>query len=395
VKLLFVKRALAWPRASGHDVHTFNMMKACARLGHDVELATVVPPLPEAIEGAGVARVICLSPTAVNGNGTVGASTTLQERFRSYWGVEKGIVADLGRRIVASAPDALVVVGLEALPYLTAIPPGVVRVWYAADEWVWHHLSLVQATAPGTWTNIRSAAIKGLYERAYAPLVDRAWVVSASERRAMRWLAGVSEVDVVPNGVDAEYYRPLHEPESPYSAVFWGRLDFEPNIQALQWFCSRIWPAVRAHAPDARFTIIGFKPGEQVRALARLPGVTLKADVPDLRVEASRHALVVLPFVSGGGIKNKLLEAAALGKAIVCTPRATAGLRSPQEAPLVAVSGAADWVRAILDLWADDSRREMTGAAARRWVVARHSWEAAAAEAVRGLSSSVDRRGAA
>ena len=49
-------------------------------------------------------------------------------------------------------------------------------------------------------------------------------------------------------------------------------------------------------------------------------------DLPDLREEIAAHQVVVLPFVSGGGIKNKLLEAAAMGKAVVCT---RAGLRGP------------------------------------------------------------------
>ena len=64
-----------------------------------------------------------------------------------------------------------------------------------------------------------------------------------------------------------------------------------------------------------------------MKALATAPGITLEANVRDLRPVARRHAVAVLPLVSGAGIKNKLLEAAAMGLPVVCTPLATLGLR--------------------------------------------------------------------
>ena len=165
-------------------------------------------------------------------------------------------------------------------------------------------------------------------------MLDRVWVVSEADRRAMQRVAGVGGVDVLPNGVDAEYFAPRERPEAPNSCVFWGRLDFGPNIQALEWFCRRVWPAVRQARPDATFTIYGFQPSAQVRSLEKAGGVRIVPDLPDLRDEIAAHQIVVLPFVSGGGIKNKLLEAAAQGKAVICTARACGGLQGAQEAPL-------------------------------------------------------------
>jgi glycosyltransferase involved in cell wall biosynthesis len=393
VNILFVKPSLTWPRSSGHDVHTYHMMKACGELGHTLGLATVAPTSPQATAGLKLALTICLGsspdrpPDGVRFSG-------LQERFRSYWGVDHRrilAVRDAARTFEA---DAVVVAGLDALPYLPGIDRGV-RVWYAADEWVWHHLSIVQVSTPATWSNIKVAAVKGLYERVYAPLIDRAWVVSQAEERAMRWFAGVRTVDVLPNGVDADYFSPKEEPEQPASAVFWGRLDFEPNIQGLTWFCERVWPGVRETVADAQFTIIGFQPTEEVHALGRLPGVRIVPNLEDLRTEVSRHSLVVLPFVSGGGIKNKLLEAAALGKAIVCTRRALSGLRNPDPAGFVAVDDPREWVQAMSTLWASASNRRDAGTAARRWVLAQHSWKTTAAVALSGIAASCQQAGRA
>ena len=121
-----------------------------------------------------------------------------------------------------------------------------------------------------TWGNLREAAVKGLYEYAYAPLLDRVWVVSESDGRAMRRVVGRGKVDVVPNGVDSEFFSPRSVTESDHSCVFWGRLDFGPNMQAIQWFCRRVWPRC-GEVPDATFTIYGFNPRSRCR---RWPDVT-------------------------------------------------------------------------------------------------------------------------
>jgi hypothetical protein len=96
---------------------------------------------------------------------------------------------------------------------------------------------------------VKAAAIKGLYERAYSSLVDRAWAVSDTDVRAGRWLAGMKVVDLLPNGVDADFYHPLDERVAPRTAVFWGRLDFEPNVDALTWFCTECGPSCGARRP--------------------------------------------------------------------------------------------------------------------------------------------------
>jgi glycosyltransferase involved in cell wall biosynthesis len=188
---------------------------------------------------------------------------------------------------------------------------------------------------------------------------------------------------LIPNGVDAEYYSPRGEADIPTSCVFWGRLDFDPNVDALEWFIEKIWPAVVRRTPSARLALFGFNPGERVKELAKTPGVELHSDLPDLRAEVTRRQAVVLPFITGGGIKNKLLEAAALGMPIVCTRWALSGTKGK---PAVRVcSSASEWAETLAKLWADAAARRELGAAARRWVAVHHTWDAAAATAEAGI----------
>lgn len=219
--------------------------------------------------------------------------------------------------------------------------------------------------------------------------MDRVWVVSDADRRAMNWVTGVSAVDVVPNGVDTDYYFPRRVATQESTCVFWGRLDYEPNIRALQWFCRHVWPGLKSRVPAALFRIIGFNPSPKVLELSHHEGIEIHPNLADLRDEVSRNQVAVLPFTSGGGIKNKLLEAAGLGMACVCTPRACNGLRAGNIRPFLLADHPQQWIDSILQLWNNGAHRRELGTLAREWVVLHHSWQEAAEDAVNGLRKSL------
>ncbi|HJZ55190.1 MAG TPA: glycosyltransferase family 4 protein [Gemmataceae bacterium] len=402
LRLLFVKESQNWPRASGHDVHGFGMMAALARRGHVVSLATIVRPTPQALAGLPLAGLHDLgglwegeapAEPLSRTRGSAGASpsqnplggaklTQWQRKFADYYGVKDKWSGALAAVLREYHFDAVIVVAPHLLPLLSVVRDSV-RVWYPADDPTWHHLSRVKPRDPQTWRELRPAAVTALYERSFRPCFDRIWVVSPADRTAVRLITGCRQVDLIPNGVDADHYSPGGEPDLPTSCVFWGRLDFGPNVDALEWFLTKVWPAVKAATPSATFSVFGFSPREPVRELANSPGVELHPDLPDLRAEVRQRQVVVLPFVSGGGIKNKLLEAAALGMSIVCTRRALSGTKGK---PAVRVAGRpAEWARALAELWADGAVRRDLGAAARRWVLAQHTWDAAARTAEAGI----------
>jgi glycosyltransferase involved in cell wall biosynthesis len=384
VKLLFVKNSLAWPRVSGHDVHTYYMMRSLAALNVVVYFATISPVSPSAAHGLQLRGSYVLSEERLGPSVTLNG---IRGQFASYFGADAATLGAAATVIQQVRPDAVVVVGLEMLPFLTVVPQGITRVWYAADEWVWHHLSRIRADRGHRLRHLRQAALKGAYERAFAGVVDRVWMVSESERRAARWFAGMKRVDVLPNGVDATFFSPGPPADIPQSLVFWGRLDFGPNVEALRWLLREIWPGLIRRFPDAQLSVIGFAPGGEVRDMAVTAGVRLYADVDDLRPIIARHTVAALPFVSGSGIKNKLLEAAALAKPIVCTRHACNGIRAAHAAPLCVADTPAAWLTSLERLWRSPSDAVEIGTQTRAWVVENHGWERTAGAAVAALTA--------
>ena len=382
---LFLKERFAWPRASGHDVHTYHLMRSLAEAGHEVSIATLTEPPPQALAGITFADRFVLETTP-EPEGFPLNLTKSQAKFRDYWGVSAANIRKFAACAEKANADCVVVSGLNVLPYLGAVRSKV-RAWYAADEWVWHHFSQVKLGRRGTWGEIKAGLVKGYYERSYRGLVDRVWAVSPADVKAFRRYAGMATCDLIPNGVDAAHYRP--DPAAAVRAnhcVFWGRLDFGPNIQAIEHFVAKIWPVVRRQVPGATFGIYGFQPTDAVRKLAGRDGITLTADLPDIRPAVREASAVVLPFVSGGGIKNKLLEACAMGVPVVGSPKALTGLSG--RPPVVVCRTPAEWARALKLLFADAAERQSIGDAGREWVAATHTWAAAARAAADGLEQS-------
>jgi polysaccharide biosynthesis protein PslH len=378
VRFLFLKHSLKWPRVRGHDVHTYSIMQALGTMGHSLNLFTIERPEPAAL--GGLCTTVTVSADVDRSAGAV-RLRGLQDRFRSYWGIAHEDLNSFAAAVDAWRPDVIVAAGPEVLPYLAGVS-GARRVWYAADDLCWQHMTQIRLQRPDTWANVLTAAINAVYERAFTGSIDRVWVVSATDAQAIRWIGGIRGVDVIPNGVDTNYFQPTAATEDSDTAVFWGNLQFAPNVRAVEWFCSNVWPIVRQRRPAAVLTIAGYEPAEAVRRFSGREGVNVIGAVDDLRDTVAKHAVAVMPFVAGGGLKNKMLEAAAMARPTVCSRAALNGLCGSFEDAFVVAASPEDWAEQLEALWDSRSKRAALGNRARTWVEANHTWQRAAERAL-------------
>ena len=107
-------------------------------------------------------------------------------------------------------------------------------------------------------------------------------LVSEPEADLYRRFCSPGRVEAVYNGVDLDYFQPREVPVQP-ACVFVGALDYRPNVDAVSWFCDEVWPTVHAQEAEAKFWLVGRRPTAAVRNLARVPGVELVGQVPDVR----------------------------------------------------------------------------------------------------------------
>ncbi|MDQ1696566.1 MAG: hypothetical protein QOJ03_1919 [Frankiaceae bacterium] len=249
---------------------------------------------------------------------------------------------------------------------------GVPVVHAAVDAW---HRNAGNRLLPG-WRRVADIGQRGLvraHERRHYPHNAAVVVVADRDAEALRALAPAARVEVVPNGVDAGP-EPAALPDAPVLG-FHGSFDARHNIDAAALLVREVLPRVQAAIPSARVLLVGRNPGPAVRALTG-DAVELRADVPDARAELADMTVYVAPLVSGWGIKNKVLEAMAAGRAVVTTPAGSAGIGAG--GGVVEAMDPAGVAAAVVALLRDRSELLATAAAARRRVTADFTWERSA-----------------
>ncbi len=161
--------------------------------------------------------------------------------------------------------------------------------------------------------------------------------------------------------------------EAEDTLLFTGTFAHLPNRDAARWLATEIIPAVRRQRPQALLRIVGHRPPPEVLGLAG-PGVEVIADAPSVEPYLASAAVVVAPVRSGGGMRMKVLEALAKGKAVVTTPLGAEGFTGfGTEPPLAIASDATGIAAAAAELLADPERRRRLGEDARRFAEAHHS----------------------
>ena len=201
-------------------------------------------------------------------------------------------------------------------------------------------------------------------------------LVSDSETRLYRNLSGCHHATTVTNGVDLDQFQSqVQVPPVESSCVFIGALDYYPNIQAALWFCREVWPEIRRQRSGATIALVGRHPTREIARLSSIPGVQVVGEVEDVRPYLTGAAIVVVPLKVARGVQNKVLEAMAMGKAIVASPQSLNGLDAHSQPPIWKAVSASDWSDAVLQLLADPLARNRLGIQGRAYVESHHRWD--------------------
>jgi polysaccharide biosynthesis protein PslH len=178
-------------------------------------------------------------------------------------------------------------------------------------------------------------------------------------------------VHVIPLGVEIPP-EPLGASGTEASLLFTGSFEHPPNVDALRRIVERVLPTVRAQLPGAQLTVVG---AGAPRDLVERPGVTATGDVESVEPYLRDAAVVLGPVWSGGGMRVKVLEALAAGKAVATTRLGADGLDlTPGEQAAVADDEEA-LAREVVKLLDDPDGRQRLGAAGRAYVAERFAWE--------------------
>jgi sugar transferase (PEP-CTERM/EpsH1 system associated) len=375
-RLLFIAHRVPYPPDKGERVRAFHELKALGR-HFRITLASLACGDPDACAAAEL-RECCEKVITGSAGGNLGL---LRGAFSLCAGksVTEGYFRDRGllRTLVDEARqepfDVVFAYSSSTLPYALAVPArarvmDLVDVdsakWagYAQAAW-WPKSVLYRMEARGVCA----------LERRAVETCDAVLLVSEAEVAALSLTSG--KVAAIGNGVDTNFFKPDGSvPQQAPALVFTGTMDYRPNVEGVCWFVREVWPELKRRVPELTFTIVGRDPTPEVLRLTDTPGITITGTVKDVRPYLASASLAVVPLRIARGIQNKMLEAMAMGRAVVGSSPAIEGLDVEVGKDVLRADLPDEWLLTVQGLLSDERRREDIGRAARERVVADYSW---------------------
>lgn len=382
-RVLVVTSRLPFPPREGHQLRSWHLLEALASR-HEVTLLSCLRD-DDDLAGAEPLRDLLadLETFAIPGESSRFALASALVRSaltRTPFVVAKYASPALRERLSlrARAADLVHFDMLPLMAYADAVPAGV-RVVYNAHN-VEYRLLRTRAAMdarPAVRAFLRGQQARvEAFERAACARADLILACSDDDAAALRTLAPGTEAVVVPNGVDLDCNRPAVAAASENARlVFVGQMGWFPNRDGVDWFLRDVFPRVLAARPDAEFVLVGKPEGLEVPA-AVADRVRLAGFVPDLRPDVHAAAVYVVPLRAGSGTRLKVLEAMALGKAIVTTAVGSEGIALRDGDSALYADDAEGFAAAILALLASPERAARLGIAARACAEAHYGWDA-------------------
>jgi len=223
--------------------------------------------------------------------------------------------------------------------------------------------------------HVVGSALKGLaYELSVCGQFDGVITLTREDARRLRPSLPHTSLAVLPTGVDCERVRTDGIAPIPSDLLFVGYYQHYPNVDAVLWFARTMWPRIRWRCPQTTWTIVGAEPPDAIQALARQPGIRVTGRVADVRPYLAGCSVFLMPIRLGGGIRGKLMEAWAMGCAVVSTSLGCEGTQARDGVHAIIADHPREFASAVLRLLDDGAARLCLGAAGRRHVEEQFDW---------------------
>jgi polysaccharide biosynthesis protein PslH len=371
--ILFLSHRLPYPPDRGDRIRAWHMLQALAKL-RPVHVIAPVDTVADLAFRAAVEEVAA-SVTSTVRTRSSGASVARAVLGGTAASVELFVVPELIRAAqvrVAAGVGTVFAFSSQMARYVPRDLGGARFIMDFVDVDSAKFAQQARTAAPGLARLFGREAHKlAAFEAETARRADVTLFVSQAEATLFALRSGLS-AEVIENGVDLAHFAPdaVAPADAPHPLiVFTGQMDYAPNVDAVTGFVRDVLPSL----PTATFAIVGRAPTAAVRALAA-PNVIVTGEVADTRPWLAAADVVVAPLALARGIQNKVLEAMAMGKAVVASPAAAEGIDAEAGRELIVADTPAMQAAAVGALLADPLHARAVGTAARDRMVARYSW---------------------
>ena len=388
MRILLLTPQRPYPPHQGTTLRNFNLIKELAKR-HTVCVLSFIEP-DQNLADPGPLSELCqwvdIMPVPQRSTGLRLKQMLTTRRPDMSWRLWSPIFAErLTQHLREHHFDIVELEGIEMAPYLPVIEaacPQPLIIYDAHNaEWILQQRACTtDMKNPARWLAAAYSWIQWHRLRQYeADLMQRvAHTVAMSEadRAALRQVQPNAPVTIIPNGVDLTAYGNFKGEPILFDLVFTGKMDFRPNIDAVLWFGQQVLPRIQAQLPEVTFAIVGQRPHPRLNVLRSVPGITITGYIDDIRSYIAGATVYVAPLRVGGGTRLKLMEAMAMGKAIVSTTVGAEGFPVTSGTELILADSPEQYAQAVVTLLAEPALRSKLGQNGKKLAHAHYGWDA-------------------
>ena len=225
-----------------------------------------------------------------------------------------------------------------------------------------------------TWPLVKLEELRvRKYEMEILRHFDIGTMVSAFDRDYLLELDNDLNLDIVPMGVDLEYFQPGDVQSQP-QLLFTGTMNYFPNYDAAWYFYHEIFPYIKQKHPDVVFYVVGNDPTAKLKKLESNRDIVVTGHVPETRSYFAQSAVFVSPLRGGSGIQVKNLEAMAMGLPVVTTSVGAAGIEAQAENNLIIADEPKEFASRVVQLLDEPELCRKIGQNGRRLVEEKYNW---------------------
>ena len=260
--------------------------------------------------------------------------------------------------------------GLYLTPYIPIIrqnsnAPVILRTHNV--EWqIWQKLASEEKNIIKKWYfNSLFEKLKE-YEEKVMNLVDGIVTITNQDFEFFKSAGCKVPIITVPFGIDISKYNPT-ESKYPDSLFYIGALDWLPNLQGIEWFLKNVWDKILAKFPNTQFHIAGRNMPDSLRNNNN-KNIVFHGEVENAKNFMQQYDLMLVPLLAGSGVRIKIIEGMALGKAIITTSTGIEGIECNFGSDVLVADSPEQFADAVNKCLADKEIKKQLGQNARNFV---------------------------
>lgn len=381
MKILYLAHRIPYPPNKGEKIRAFHQIR-CLSQHHIIHLVCLVDD-PVDLVHVKTLKEYCVSVEAVFRSKAAAMFLAARGLLTRYplsvvAFQRKALARKISGKLEAEKFDLVFVSSSSMASYVlheSHVPRVIDFIDVDSEKW---RLYAEHHSFPLSWIYRLEASRLAAYEEEIAQMFDYSIFISEAERLLFQRRVSNRPIAVISNGVDLEYFTPPHGGFSSSrqpSVVFTGAMDYFPNVDAVRYFCTEIFPLVRQVEPEAQFFIVGRNPTRSVQELGNHDNVIVTGSIPDVRPYLAKATVAVAPFRIARGIQNKILEAMAMRLPVVGTSQAFEGIDATENDGIRIADDPQRFAQeVIIFLKGDDRLRQQWGLQARHYIEEHHRW---------------------